>query len=67
MEYVFDLSDLYEYYIEKVLDLLNRELDPNYDAMAKGSLVVDSVASPSLGPKQILKFDSTSLLHRKKL
>jgi AraC-like DNA-binding protein len=37
IEYVFDLSDPYEYRIEKALDLLNRELAPNYDAMAKRS------------------------------
>jgi hypothetical protein len=34
MEYVFDLSDPYEYRMEKVLDLLNRELIPNYKSMA---------------------------------
>jgi hypothetical protein len=37
MEYAFDLSDPYEYRMEKALDLLNRELDPNYGAMAKRS------------------------------
>ena len=37
MEYVFDLSDPYEYRMEKALDLLNRELTPNYQAMAKRS------------------------------
>jgi AraC-like DNA-binding protein len=37
MEYVFDLLDPYEYHIEKALDLLNRELAPNYNAMAKRS------------------------------
>ena len=34
MEYVFDLPDPYEYRMEKALDLLNRELQPNYEAMA---------------------------------
>jgi hypothetical protein len=34
MEYVFDLSDPYEYHIKKALDLLNKELVPNYDTMA---------------------------------
>jgi AraC-like DNA-binding protein len=34
MEYVFDLSDSYEYRIEKALDLLNRELLPNFESMA---------------------------------
>jgi AraC-like DNA-binding protein len=34
MEYVFDLSDPYEYCIEKALDLLNRELLPNFESMA---------------------------------
>jgi len=34
MAYVFDLSDPYEYYIEKALDLLNRELLPNFKSMA---------------------------------
>jgi hypothetical protein len=37
IEYAFDLSDLYKYYIEKALDLLNRELDPNYSAIVKRS------------------------------
>jgi len=37
MEYVFDLSDPYEYRMEKALDLLNRELILNYDAMANRS------------------------------
>ena len=34
MAYVFNLSKPYERYIKKVLDLLNRELVPNYKAMA---------------------------------
>jgi hypothetical protein len=34
MEYVFNLSDPYEYRIEKALDLLNRELLPNFESMA---------------------------------
>jgi hypothetical protein len=34
MEYVFDLSDPYEYRMEKALDLLNRELLPNFESMA---------------------------------
>jgi len=34
MAYVFDLSELYERRIEKALDLLNRELVPNYKAIA---------------------------------
>ena len=34
MEYVFDLSEPYERRIEKALDLLNRELVPNFEAMA---------------------------------
>jgi hypothetical protein len=34
MAYVFNLSDLYEYCIEKALDLLNRELLPNFKSMA---------------------------------
>jgi AraC-like DNA-binding protein len=34
MEYVFDLSDPYEYHMEKALDLLNRELLPNFESMA---------------------------------
>jgi hypothetical protein len=34
MEYVFDLSNPYEYRIEKALDLLNRELLPNFESMA---------------------------------
>jgi hypothetical protein len=34
MAYVFDLSDPYEYRIEKALDLLNRELLPNFKSMA---------------------------------
>jgi hypothetical protein len=33
MEYVFDLPDPYEYRMEKALDLLNRELQPNYEAV----------------------------------
>jgi hypothetical protein len=33
MEYVFDLSEPYKRRIEKALDLLNRELVPNYEAM----------------------------------
>jgi hypothetical protein len=37
MEYVFDLSDPYEYRMEKALDLVNRELIPNYQVMAKRS------------------------------
>ena len=37
IEYVFNLSDPYEYRIEKALDLLNRELIPNYDVMANRS------------------------------
>jgi hypothetical protein len=37
IEYVFDLLDLYEYRIEKALDLLNRELILNYDAIANKS------------------------------
>jgi AraC-like DNA-binding protein len=45
MEYVFDLSDPYEYRIEKALDLLNRELDPNYGAMAKRAGLVHSTLS----------------------
>ena len=34
MAYVFDLSEPYERRIEKALDLLNRELVPNYEAIA---------------------------------
>ena len=34
MEYVFDLSDPYDYHIEKALDLLNRELLPNFRSIA---------------------------------
>jgi hypothetical protein len=34
MEYVFDLSDPYEYRMEKALDLLNRKLLPNFESMA---------------------------------
>jgi len=34
MAYVFNLSKPYERYIKKVLDLLNRELVPNYKAIA---------------------------------
>ena len=34
MEYVFDLSDPYEYRMEKALDLLNRDLIPNCKSMA---------------------------------
>jgi AraC-like DNA-binding protein len=34
MEYVFDLSDPYDYRIEKALDLLNRELLPNFESIA---------------------------------
>jgi uncharacterized protein YchJ len=34
MAYVFGLSELYKRYIEKALDLLNRELVPNYKAIA---------------------------------
>jgi hypothetical protein len=34
IEYVFDLSDPYEYHIEKALDLLNRELIPNCKSIA---------------------------------
>jgi hypothetical protein len=34
MEYVFDLSEPYERRIEKALDLLNRELVFNFEAMA---------------------------------
>jgi len=34
MEYVFDLSEPYERRMEKALDLLNRELVPNFEAMA---------------------------------
>jgi hypothetical protein len=36
MEYVFNLSNPYEYHIEKALDLLNRELIPNYKALRAG-------------------------------
>jgi hypothetical protein len=37
--YVFDLSELYKRYIKKVLDLLNKELVPNYKAIvARASL-----------------------------
>jgi len=35
IEYVFDLSDPYKYHIEKALDLLNRELVPNYNSILK--------------------------------
>jgi len=39
MAYVFDLSKLYKRYIKKALDLLNRELVPNYKAIvARASL-----------------------------
>jgi hypothetical protein len=34
MAYVFDLSEPYKRRIEKALDLLNRELVLNYEAMA---------------------------------
>jgi hypothetical protein len=34
MAYVFDLSEPYKRYIEKALDLLNKELVPNYKAIA---------------------------------
>jgi AraC-like DNA-binding protein len=34
MEYIFDLSKLYKRRTEKALDLLNRELVPNYKAIA---------------------------------
>jgi len=34
IEYIFDLSELYKCRIEKALDLLNRELVPNYKAIA---------------------------------
>jgi hypothetical protein len=34
MAYVFDLSEPYERRMEKALDLLNRELVPNYEAIA---------------------------------
>jgi hypothetical protein len=34
IEYIFDLSKLYKYCIKKALDLLNRELVPNYKAIA---------------------------------
>jgi hypothetical protein len=34
MAYVFDLSKLYKRRIKKALDLLNRELVPNYKAIA---------------------------------
>jgi hypothetical protein len=37
MAYVFDLSEPYERRMEKALDLLNRELVPNYNTMAKRS------------------------------
>jgi hypothetical protein len=33
MEYVFDLSKPYKRRIEKVLDLLNREFIPNFEAI----------------------------------
>jgi len=45
MEYVFDLSDPYEYRIEKALDLLNRELEPNYDAMSRRAGLVRTTLS----------------------
>jgi len=39
MEYVFDFSELYKRCIKKALDLLNRELAPNYKAIiARASL-----------------------------
>ena len=34
IEYVFDLSEPYERRMEKALDLLNRELVPNFEAIA---------------------------------
>jgi AraC-like DNA-binding protein len=34
IEYVFDLLDPYKYYIEKALDLLNKELVLNYNTIA---------------------------------
>ena len=34
MAYVFDLSEPYKRRMEKALDLLNRELVPNYEAIA---------------------------------
>jgi hypothetical protein len=45
IEYVFNLSDLYEYRIEKALDLLNRELEPNYDAIAKRARLIHTTLS----------------------
>ena len=33
IEYVFDLSEPYKRHIEKTLDLLNRELVPNFEAI----------------------------------